>query len=141
MIVGGFTTLINYFVYYIPGVSSLHILLRNTIAWFVSVIFSFVANRRCVFHSTASTFRQKLQEFIGFVLSRGFSLIVENTILFAASSAGLNEDFAKIPVSIIVIILNYITGHIVFSGFSAVKQKTAYILKKMTFTIKGKNRH
>ena len=128
MIVGGLTTVINFAVYYLPGLDLTNILIRNTVSWLISVIFSFFANRRFVFHSMASTVRAKLGEFVGFVGSRFASLIAEDLIIALCALCGLSNDIAKIPATVIVVILNYITGHIVFRGRDAVRGRVRELL-------------
>ena len=127
-IVGGLTTVINFAIYYLPGLGSTNILIRNTVSWLVSVVFSFFANRRFVFHSMASTVRARLGEFIGFVASRSASLIAEDLIIALCAFCGIGNDIAKLPATVFVVILNYVTGHIVFRGHDAVRGRVKKFL-------------
>lgn len=122
-IVGGLTTGINFLVYYLLDPTGLNYIWRNSLAWIASVIASFFANRKFVFHSTAASFHAKFNEFFGFVASRAVSLLIENIMLDLSVRIGLSDNLAKVPVSIFVIILNYITGHIVFNGKNEVKKR------------------
>ena len=125
VIVGGFTTLISFGLYYFPGIRSLHYIAANTIAWICAVIFSFFANRRFVFESKSRGVRAVTLEFAGFVASRLFSLFAEDAILYILVAVGSGRNIAKLPAAIIVVILNYITGHFVFSEHGGKKKNEA----------------
>lgn len=131
-IVGGVTTVINFAVYYLPGLADTNILIRNTVSWLVSVIFSFFANRRFVFKSAAASVRGKFGEFVGFTGSRLATLIAEDIMIALGALIGLGNDIAKIPATVVVVILNYITGHIVFVGRDAVISRVKTILHRKT---------
>ena len=120
-IVGVLTTAINLGVFYVlahigSSDDELHTILFNSIAWAASVVFSYFASRRFVFQSNAETPRQRLGEFSGFALSRGLTLILEDVLLYVMVASGIDSKIAKIPVCVIVVIVNYITGHLVFHG-------------------------
>lgn len=117
LVVGVLTTVVNYAVYYLPGVSSIgSATVRNTVAWVAAVLFAFFANRRFVYTESTGGRRVTWGEFAAFVASRLFSLVAENVIIFLVSDVFklLGANIVKIPTSVIVVVLNYITGKLVF---------------------------
>ncbi|MBQ8523280.1 MAG: GtrA family protein [Clostridia bacterium] len=116
LVIGVLTTAVDTVVYYVPGVSSIDIVeIRNTIAWAAAVLFAFWGNRTFVFTENTKGKRVTAREFYEFVLSRVFSLIVSNVVIAVLTKGiGMSADWAKIPTSVIVVVLNYITGKLVF---------------------------
>lgn len=108
-IFGVLTTVVNYIVYFLLlDVMSVNYLVVNVLAWIVAVLFAYVTNRIWVFESRAKGAKM-LVEFVSFVGSRLASLGAETLLLFLlVDLAGMGEKLAKIPVGIIVIILNYV---------------------------------
>ncbi len=117
LVVGVLTTVVNYAVYYLPGVSRIgSATVRNTVAWVAAVLFAFFANRRFVYTESTGGRRVTWGEFAAFVASRVFSLVAENVIIFLVSDVFrlLSANIVKLPTSVIVVVLNYITGKLVF---------------------------
>ena len=71
IIIGGATTLINYFVYLLSLQSGIKYLTSNTIAWVFAVSFAYITNRTFVFHSK----NQIGKEFVSFVSLRFLTLL------------------------------------------------------------------
>ncbi|MEJ8737704.1 GtrA family protein [Erysipelotrichaceae bacterium HCN-30851] len=106
IIVGGLTTLVNFVVYFACTSASLHYLVANVISWVVAVLFAYFANRKYVFKSETNS--QKT-EFIQFVSLRAVTLIVESILLFVfVQLLFMNENIAKIVVSVVTVIGNYV---------------------------------
>ena len=103
-------------VYYIPGVNQIDpAWIRNTIAWIAAVLFAFWGNRTFVFTENTKGQRVTLRELGEFVAARVFSLVVENIIITVLTDGfGVSDELVKIPSSVIVVVLNYITGKLVF---------------------------
>ncbi len=116
LVIGVLTTAVHMGVYYVPGIRSIDAAwVRNTIAWIAAVLFAFWGNRTFVFTENTKGQKVTLREFGEFVGSRVFSLIVENVIITILTDGfGMSDELVKIPSSVIVVILNYITGKIVF---------------------------
>lgn len=116
LVIGVLTTAVHMGVYYVPGISSIEpAWIRNTIAWIAAVLFAFWGNRTFVFTETTKGQKVTLREFGEFVAARVFSLVVENVIITIFTDGfGMSDDLVKIPSSVIVVILNYITGKLVF---------------------------
>lgn len=106
VVVGGLTTLVNFVVYFFCTHVQLHYLIANVIAWVFAVVFAYIANRKYVFKSEGNN--QKA-EFIQFVSLRAVTLIVESLLLFVCiQMLSMNENIAKIIVSIVTVIGNYV---------------------------------
>jgi len=116
LVIGVLTTAVDTVVYYVPGVSSIDSAwVRNTMAWAAAVLFAFWGNRTFVFTETTKGKHATFREFAEFVLSRVFSLLMSNIVISVLTDGfGMSDNWAKIPTSVIVVILNYVTGKIVF---------------------------
>lgn len=84
-------------------------------AWFVNVIVAFITNKKWVFCSTVKTFTGVLREFITFFGAHLLTGMIEWIGIPLVVMAGLRQSifgiegaFAKILVSIVVMILNYV---------------------------------
>ena len=113
-IYGALTSLVNV-VLYAVFVPMLGITLSNAIAWFGAVVFAFVTNKLFVFESKKWRTKNTLKEAGKFLGARIFSGILEIVLPTALFYIGLDHDLfgiegflAKIIVSVIVIILNYV---------------------------------
>lgn len=106
VVVGGMTTLVNFVVYFLCTHVDIHYLIANVIAWVFAVLFAYVANRKYVFKSEGNN--QKA-EFLQFVSLRAITLLVESLLLFVCIQwLSMNENIAKIIVSIVTVIGNYV---------------------------------
>ena len=116
LIVGVCTTLINYLIY-APLVLLLPFFkenyqLANALAWVGAVTFAYFANGAFVYRSTE---KRGPAEAGAFFLSRLFSLALEAALLFLmVEFLHLDELIAKIVVSVVTIVVNYLTGKLVF---------------------------
>ncbi len=112
---GGLTTVVNYVVY-LPcynwlGLSSV---LSNIIAWAVSVAFAFLTNKPWVFNSHDWSAKTVLPELTKFVTCRLGSGALETGILaVTVDFLGWNGNWMKLLVSILVVILNYLSSKLV----------------------------
>ena len=113
---GGATTFVNWCVYGLAvRLAGFSITIGNVIAWIMAVIFAFVTNKTLVFQSRSWRPLLVLREGSAFLGARIVSGIVEITGVPFLYRAGLDypllgiEGFAaKVTVSVIVIVLNYI---------------------------------
>lgn len=116
LIFGVCTTAVNFIVYtFFVELLNLDITISNAIAWVFAVSFAFVTNKIIVFHSHQNSFFGLIKEILSFFGSRiisGFVEIFLPTLLF---NIGLDGEIfgvkglvAKVLVSVIVIILNYV---------------------------------
>ncbi len=80
----------------------------NNIAWVCAVLFAYITNKIFVFDSKSFAPKQLLKEFPPFVLARVASLIVTDLFLLFTSRVGINFTIAKLIISVVVIIMNYV---------------------------------
>ncbi|MBQ3330473.1 MAG: GtrA family protein [Ruminococcus sp.] len=142
IIFGVLTTLVNWVVYWVtePLLSSamhgntviwtvfgkeitmsiLAIFLANFIAWVAGVIFAFVTNKIWVFESKSWRFGLVMKELWLFVLARLITGVLEWFGVPLLVAMGLNQPLfgaegfvAKLIVSVIVVILNYVFSKLI----------------------------
>ena len=112
LIFGGFTTLVNFLVYF-PLYNWVHFsgVTSNVIAWAVAVIFAYLTNKPFVFRSYDWSWKTVAPELAKFVGCRiGSGLVETAAIWMLVDILALNGNWVKILVSIIVVILNYISS-------------------------------
>jgi putative flippase GtrA len=81
----------------------------NVISWICAVAFAYVTNRTWVFEDKAHGARAVAAECFAFFAGRFVTLIIENILLnVSTTKIGMDEIIAKIAVSVVTIILNYI---------------------------------
>ena len=118
LIVGGLTTLINVVSYWIFA----HPVLLNTVistvlAWFVSVLFAFFANKIVVFESKSYEKRIFVKEMLLFFVSRVATGALDAAIMYIFVDLLLFNDLVmKIISNIVIIILNYIISKFLVFG-------------------------
>ena len=113
---GGCTTLVSWATYALfVGLCGLSPVLGNALSWICSVLFAFVTNKLWVFFSKSWKPRVVWKEAAEFFGSRAFTGVLELVGLPLLIRVGLDrtlfgiEGFvAKIVVSIVVIVLNYV---------------------------------
>lgn len=110
---GGLTTVIDLAVYYILyNLFSVHYLVAQTISWIAAVLFAYVTNKRYVFVSRARGMTM-LAELAKFISGRLFSFGVQTVCLAVlVELAHWNENVVRLPVLVIVTILNYVVSRV-----------------------------
>ena len=109
---GGLTTLVNFLVYF-PLYNWLRwsAVLSNVIAWVAAVFFAFLTNKPFVFRSHDWSIRTVFPELSKFIGCRiGSGLLETLTIWWIVDLHSWNGNWTKIAVSILVVILNYISS-------------------------------
>ena len=114
VIFGVLTTAVNYTVYfplfYIAGFTAL---LSNVLAWIAAVLFSFFTNKSIVFGSIDWSLKKVLFELTCFVGCRIATGAFESVILYLLVDVmQMSGVVWKLAVSVVVVILNYITSRI-----------------------------
>ena len=106
---GVLTTIVNIGSFYVlNSIFNIEENISNAIAVFIAVLFAYFTNRKLVFNSTASTFKEKIIEFLKFIAGRAFTMLVELIgFWFLATFLGINELISKLTITILVIILNF----------------------------------
>ena len=114
LIFGVLTTLVNFFAYWLAVKLGLKTVMSAIIAWFISVAFAIVTNKKFVFESKSKKMAL-LVEGVSFYLGRMATGALDVGIMYLAVDILNFDDFVmKIVSNIIVIILNYILGKFSF---------------------------
>ena len=110
LLFGMLTTTVNYLVYFpLYNYWNITASISNLIAWFIAVLFAFLANKKFVFKSKDWTYKFVCIEGFKFAVCRLASGMFETIALFlAVDTFGFNGNVWKILVSIIVVIINYL---------------------------------
>lgn len=116
LVFGVIVTLVNWVIYAVfVAVVDVGITLSNAVAWFAAVITAFVTNKMYVFENKATGKLDLIKEAVMFLLSRIstgiFEIIAPTVLVFIGLDGmlfGIDAFYAKLIVSIIVVILNYI---------------------------------
>ena len=124
LIFGVATTLVNWIVYsLLMKTSVINMMVSNAIAWFAAVIFAYITNKIFVFESKSwnpAEVWKEVVKFFGARIATGVIEIGGLPLLYyigvKQSIFGVEGFLAKILVSVIVVILNYVFSKIfVFS--------------------------
>ena len=112
LIFGVLTTAVNVVTYYISAhIFSVNTVTSSVIAWFAAVLFAYITNRKWVFDSKQTGFRNILFEISRFFLCRFATGVVDWVIMYVfVDLLSLNDIIIKISANIIVIILNYVAS-------------------------------
>ena len=107
-----------------------YIFIANFVAWVAGVVFAFVTNKIWVFESKSWKFGLVMKELWLFVAARLLTGVLEWFGVPALVAAGLDQPLfgidgflAKVIVSVIVVILNYVFSKLII--FRKKKDKTA----------------
>ncbi len=111
-IFGILTTIINIVVYlFFAHILKKEVMFSTFAAWFLSVLFAYVTNRKWVFHSGVLTFSNIIREAVAFFICRLATGIADILIMFIfVNIFHFNDLFIKIISNIAVIILNYVAS-------------------------------
>lgn len=116
LVFGVLTTVVN-IVVYVLSAELLHInyLISNALAWFLSVLFAYITNRKYVFESSSQNI---LKEAVSFFSSRLATGILDMVLMWLFVYFNVvNDVIAKVIVNVIVVVLNYVLSKlVVFKG-------------------------
>lgn len=119
LIFGGLTTLVNFLIYF-PLYNWVETsgTLSNVIAWSVAVVFAFFTNKPFVFKSYDWSSKTVVPEFAKFISCRIGSGLMETAAIWVFVDLLMwNGNGVKVIVSVLVVILNYISSKwLVFKG-------------------------
>ncbi|QVI34013.1 hypothetical protein BVJ53_05475 [Lacticaseibacillus chiayiensis] len=115
LFIGGLTTLINFVTFFVMRYFGIGLVITNTTANIVSVIFAFFANKSVVFHSDYSSKKKFLFELTSFLILRGVSLLLDNSIMIVGVDwLHGNEILVKILDQVIIVLANYLFSKLIF---------------------------
>lgn len=90
------------------------ILVANTVAWILSVLFAFITNKLFVFRSKSFEKKLFLHELITFLAARLLSLGVDSLGMWLlVDQLHGNVWIAKIAMNVIVVIMNYVLSKLI----------------------------
>lgn len=119
LIFGGVVTVVNFIVYYIMSkIVNMDKIPSNIVAFVISVIVAYITNKKYVFESKTTGFKEVMKEFTSFMSSRIATGILCDIIIFGvmAEIIGINDIISKIVSQVVVVISNYVIGkYFVFS--------------------------
>lgn len=115
---GALTTVVNFIIYipcfylvFSPLVGeTLASVISNGIAWFFAVLFAFFVNKYLVFRSKTNSKGVFFFQLLTFYATRAASGVLEIFLPAAFIYFGTNNLIAKLLVSAIVMVCNYLTG-------------------------------
>ena len=115
IIVGGLTTLVNFGVFAaMHRVLKIDVTISNVTSISVSILFAYAANKLVVFKRHCNTRVELALEFIKFVGSRLFTMVIEvGAVWLFVDVLVLNALIGKAVSQVLVIILNYIISKLI----------------------------
>lgn len=122
VIFGGLTTVVDWGISFVLYQTDMNTHVVNVIAWTAAVLFAFLTNKIWVFRSRTKAASRVLGELIAFAGGRVLSLGVQELLfVLAVDILDWNRSLVKIPVAVLVVIINYFLTKFVFRK----KQDTA----------------
>ncbi|MFZ3130279.1 MAG: GtrA family protein [Desulfosporosinus sp.] len=114
LVFGALTTLVNIITYFIcTKLLGMEYLVSSFIAWLFAVIFAYITNKVYVFNSIGS--KSIVWEFFAFVGCRLFSGSLDLSMMYImVDLLYINDLVAKVIANVVVIVLNYIFGKLLF---------------------------
>ena len=113
---GVLTTAVDSAVFYpLYNLTDLNVTLVKTLAWIAAVIFAYFTNKIFVYNSRSWSPKVAFPEFLKFVGSRLASFVLTIVLIYiTVELLNWNGNLMNILVSVIVVIMNYITGKLLF---------------------------
>ncbi len=113
LIFGGLTFVVSMLTYYLCRLAFDYVV-SNFISWVAAVLFAYVTNKAFVFESKTETTFLLIKEFVLFVASRIFTLLLETLIMYIMIDwFHINDMLVKVIAQIIVILTNYILSKLI----------------------------
>lgn len=109
-ICGALTTILDIGIFwFLANVINLHYLFANAVAWILAITFSFLTNKYLVFESRSFSREVWVKEAMEFFGARGLSCVIDMGGMFLmVSILGINKNYAKLIINVVVSIINYI---------------------------------
>lgn len=112
IVFGVLTTVVNILVFYISShMLNLPTTVSTVIAWFLSVLFAYLTNRKWVFDSQVNNSKEFVKEIISFYVSRAATGAIDLLCMFVfVDVLHFNDVLIKTASNILVVILNYVAS-------------------------------
>lgn len=108
IVFGVLTTIINLVSFYVMAdILKWEENISNFIAIVLAILVAYITNKDMVFHSEATTFKERLKQFIKFLAGRAFTMIIEFVGGFILFKLPIPNIISKAFLTVIVIILNF----------------------------------
>lgn len=108
---GIITTILNILLFYILCKFGLKYFIANLITLIVVKIVAYICNKNFVFKSKCRNIIELIKEFIRFIIFRGLTLLIDYFgLIFLVEVLSFNKMPSKVFITILVVIINYITG-------------------------------
>lgn len=105
---GIFTTVVNLVSFFVMNsIFKWNENLSNFIAIVLAVLFAYITNKDLVFHSQAKTRKEKVNEFLKFILGRAFTMVIEFLGGWLLFMTPIPKMVSKLIVTVVVVILNF----------------------------------
>ena len=109
LVFGALATIVNIAVFAIFDLLHFPVLVSNTIAWVVAVIFAYLTNRYCVFNSKKTKKSEIAKELSSFITARIITLIIESIFMWiTVEQLHWHSVLMKVIANVIVIVLNFV---------------------------------
>ena len=106
VVFGVLTTAVNIVAYFVLTRLGINYLVSNILAWFFSVLFAYVTNRKWVFESKSPNV---LKECVLFFSGRIFSGVIDTGLMWLFIDVlAIGDVISKIVIQVIVVVLNYV---------------------------------
>ena len=109
-IFGALSTLLDVGLFwFFANVINFHYLVANAIAWILAIVFSFLVNKYFVFESKSFKKEVWVKESVEFFSARSLACGVDmGGMYLLVSFLGVNKNYAKLIVTFMVIVINYV---------------------------------
>lgn len=124
LVFGALATVVNIAVFAIFDLLHFPVLVSNTIAWVVAVIFAYLTNRYCVFNSKKTKKSEIAKELSSFITARIITLIIESIFMWiTVEQLHWHSVLMKVIANVIVIVLNFVFSKLfIFKKDEAVEE-------------------
>lgn len=120
LVFGALSTIVNILTYAICAKvilknidETLKVNISEVVAFIFAVLFAYVTNKICVFHSEANGKKDLLREITSFFSCRIFTELISILMMNSAVWFNINDLVMKIVSNIVVIILNYVFSKLI----------------------------
>ena len=108
---GGLTTVVSFVTYYGLLFLEAHYIVAQILSWAFAVVFAFIVNKIFVFEDKDVSRKGLFRQIWQFVSVRIGSGVVETALLWLlVDVASIKEVIAKIPVTVLTVVINYIAS-------------------------------
>ena len=108
---GVVTTLFHFVFFWLLNKVGLMYIIANVIAIITTKVLAYLCNKFFVYRSKCSNFKELLREMFSFILSRGFTFLIDFFgLILLVDYLHIGKYIGKAIVLIVVVIINYVLG-------------------------------